>query len=110
MRVASRRGALEMRREIRLCDTATFARPCRARDFLGSSYTGRFTLEDGARQACLSPFHFNRLFTRAFGETPHEFVTRLRIDTAKRMLLTANQSVTEICFEVGYKSLGSFSA
>jgi AraC-like DNA-binding protein len=110
MRVASRRGAPEMRREIRLCDTATFARLRRARDFLGSSYTGRLTLEDGARQACLSPFHFNRLFTRAFGETPHEFVTRLRIDTAKRMLLTANQSVTEICFEVGYKSLGSFSA
>jgi len=109
MRVSSRRAGLAGRREIRLYDTTTFARLCRARDFLGASYRDRLTLEDGARQACLSPFHFNRLFAEAFGETPHEFVTRLRIETAKRLLLAENHSVTDICFDVGYESLGSFS-
>jgi AraC-like DNA-binding protein len=97
------------RRAIQLYDTTTFARLCRARDFLGASYRNRLTIEDGARQACLSPYHFNRLFAQAFGETPHEFVTRLRIETAKRLLLAENQSVTDICFDVGYESLGSFS-
>jgi AraC-like DNA-binding protein len=110
MRVSTRRSGLEVRREIRLYDTTTFGRLCRARDFLGESYRDRLTLEDGARQACLSPFHFNRLFVQAFGETPHEFVTRLRIETARRLLLAENQSVTDICFDVGYESLGSFSA
>jgi AraC-like DNA-binding protein len=94
---------------IQLYDTTTFARLCRARDFLGASYRNRLTLEDGAKQACLSPVHFNRLFAQAFGETPHEFVTRLRIETAMRLLLAENQSVTDICFDVGYESLGSFS-
>jgi hypothetical protein len=41
--------------------------------------------------------------------TPHEFVTRLRIDRAKKLLLAGNHSVTDICFDTGYESLGSFS-
>lgn len=103
------REDLVLRRDIRLCDPATFARLTRARDYLGACYRDRVTLEDAAREACLSPFHFNRVFTRAFGETPHEFVTRIRIDQAKKLLLAENQSVTDICFELGYESLGSFS-
>jgi AraC-like DNA-binding protein len=49
------------------------------------------------------------LFAGAFGETPHEFVTRRRIEEAKKLLLRDGDSVTEICFAVGYESLGSFS-
>jgi AraC-like DNA-binding protein len=66
-------------------------------------------LEQAAREACLSPFHFHRLFTSAFGETPHEFVTHRRLDLAKRLLAGGEMTVTEVCFEVGYSSLGSFS-
>jgi len=110
MRIHSRSAELATRREIRLYDATTFARLCRARDYLGARYRERVTLENAAREACLSPFHFNRLFTQAFGETPHEFVTRVRIDAAKRLLLSENDSVTEICLEVGYESLGSFSS
>jgi hypothetical protein len=73
-----------MRREIRLYDSVTFARLCRARDYLGDCYRDRVTLEKAAERAYLSPFHFNRLFAQAFGETPHEFVTRMRIEEAKR--------------------------
>jgi AraC-like DNA-binding protein len=98
------------RSHLRLCDAVTFARLSRARDYLGSCYCRHVTLQDAAREACLSPFHFNRVFARTFGETPHEFVTRRRIDQAKKLLLAGNQSVTDICFDLGYASLGSFSS
>ncbi|HUE22461.1 MAG TPA: AraC family transcriptional regulator [Bryobacteraceae bacterium] len=96
-------------RSVRLFDPGTFARLCHARDYLAAHYARPVFLEEAARQACLSPFYFNRLFTQAFSETPHEFITRQRIGQAKKLLLAGNHSVTEICFEVGYESLGSFS-
>lgn len=109
MRTTARRDEVAMQRKLRVLDAVTFARLCRARDYLGACYRDRITLQNAARQACLSPFHFNRLFTHAFGETPHEFVTRIRIDEAKKLLLAENHSVTDICFDIGYESLGSFS-
>ena len=87
----------------------TFRRLCRARDRLAAEYQARLSLELAAREACLSPFHFHRLFSSAFGESPHEFVTSRRMDLAKRLLASGEMSVTEVCFEVGYSSLGSFS-
>ncbi|HKD44711.1 MAG TPA: AraC family transcriptional regulator [Candidatus Angelobacter sp.] len=87
----------------------TFRRLCRARDLLATEYRNTLSLEQAARQACLSPFHFHRLFTSAFGETPHEFITHRRFALAKRLLAAGEKSVTEICFEIGYSSLGSFS-
>jgi len=87
----------------------TFLRLCRARDFMDSALDRKVLLEDAAREACLSPFHFHREFTRAFGETPRRFLTRRRIDRACSLLAKGGHSVTEVCFEVGYESLGSFS-
>ena len=110
MRDRVRRAELALRREPRLYDVTTFVRLCRARDYLGDCWRDRVTLENAAKEACLSPFHFNRVFTQVFGETPHEFVTKMRVEEAKKMLLAGDRSVTEICFEVGYESLGSFSA
>ena len=86
----------------------TFQRLCRGRDLLATEYQSRVLLEQAAREACLSEFHFHRLFRATFGETPHEFLTRLRLDRAKQML-ASESTVTEVCFEVGYESLGSFS-
>jgi AraC-like DNA-binding protein len=94
---------------VRPFDPGTFARLCRARDYLAAHYARPVFLPEAARQACLSPYYFNRLFTQAFNETPHEFVTRRRIERAKKLLLAGNHGVTEICFEIGYESLGSFS-
>jgi AraC-like DNA-binding protein len=94
---------------VRPFDPGTFARLCRARDYLAAHYARPVFLSEAARQACLSPFYFNRLFTQAFSQTPHEFTTRRRMEQAKKLLLAGNHSVTEICFEVGYASLGSFS-
>ena len=108
MRTPSRRAALATQRDPRLFDATTFARLCRARDYVGACYRHRVTLENAAREACLSPFHFSRLFVEAFGETPHEFTTRMRMEEAKKLLLADNHSVTSICMDVGYESLGSF--
>src|SRR3954452_3476038 len=92
-----------------LLDDETFRRLCRARDFAGASFREPVRLDELARMACLSPFHFHRLFTTTFGETPHGFLTRLRIDYAKQVLATDHLSVTDVCFGCGYASLGSFS-
>jgi AraC-like DNA-binding protein len=93
-----------------LADDVTFRRLCRARDYLAASYADPVTLERAAREACLSPFHFQRLFSRVFGETPHEFVTRRRLDVAQQLLAGGDLPVTEVCLQVGYSSLGTFSS
>jgi AraC family transcriptional regulator len=67
------------------------------------------TLEDMADTACLSPFYFNRIFHQVVGIPPCEFLATLRLQAAKRLLLTTSLSVTDICFEVGYIGLGSFT-
>src|SRR6266853_3083700 len=68
------------------------------------------TLEDLASVACLSPSHFHRVFRRLIGIPPGEFLAALRFQAARRLLLTTSLSVTEICFEVGYTSIGSFTS
>ena len=68
------------------------------------------TLEDLAEVACLSPYYFNRVFRRLIGIPPGEFLSALRFQTARRLLLTTPLSVTDICFRVGYSSTGSFTS
>jgi AraC-like DNA-binding protein len=67
------------------------------------------TLDDLAETAGLSPFHFARIFRSVAGVPPVEFQTALRFERARSLLLTSPASVTEICYEVGYGSLGTFS-
>jgi len=93
-----------------LVDDVTFRRLCRARDFLAASLAGPVTLDRAAREACLSPFHFQRLFARVFGESPHDFLTRRRMESAEALLAAGNLPVTDICLQVGYTSLGTFSS
>jgi AraC-like DNA-binding protein len=92
-----------------LINDETFRRLCRARDLLASAYQSQILLDAAAREACLSPFHFHRLFRSTFGETPHDFLTRRRMERARHLLASGEMTVTEVCFEVGYSSLGSFS-
>ena len=68
------------------------------------------TLEDLASVAYLSPSHFHRVFCRLIGIPPGEFLSALRFQAARRLLLTTSLSVTDICFEVGYTSTGSFTS
>lgn len=66
-------------------------------------------LDDIAQQVHLSRFYFLRLFQRHFYETPHQYLIRKRLDRARELLANSDLSVTEICFAVGFESLGSFS-
>ncbi|HVR98812.1 MAG TPA: AraC family transcriptional regulator [Thermoanaerobaculia bacterium] len=66
-------------------------------------------LERMAEMAGASPFHFLRIFRRFTGVPPVHFLHALRMEEAKRLLLTTDLSVTDICFEVGYNSLGTFT-
>src|SRR5256714_6205610 len=70
----------------------------------------QLTLEDLAAVAYLSPSHFHRVFCRLIGIAPGEFLSALRFQAARRLLVTTSLSVTDICFEVGYTSMGSFTS
>jgi AraC family transcriptional regulator len=67
-------------------------------------------LEAMAEIAHLSPYHFARTFRRVTGVPPGEFLGALRLERAKELLLTTDLSVSEVCFEVGYNSLGTFTS
>jgi AraC-like DNA-binding protein len=67
------------------------------------------SLEAMAEIACMSPFHFNRVFRTITGIPPGEFLATLRLNEAKRLLLTTSLSVTDVCFDLGYTSLGTFT-
>ncbi len=67
-------------------------------------------LEDLASVAYLSPSRFKHVFRHLIGIPPGEFLSALRLQAARRLLLTTTLSVTDICFEVGYNSMGSFTS
>jgi AraC-like DNA-binding protein len=94
-----------------MTDNALFLLPAlrRARDLIDRDYAEPLDLDAMASEAGYSRFHFARAFAVAYGETPRAYLTRRRIERAKTLLRTANLSVTEICFLVGFSSLGSFS-
>jgi len=62
-----------------------------------------------ARVAHVSPAHFSRQFRAVFGEPPHRYLQRRRVERAMEMLRESDKPVTEICFAVGFNSLGTFS-
>lgn len=80
-----------------------------AKLFIDGNFTEPIDLDLLSRQACLSRYHFHRLFTRIYRLTPHQYLTRKRIDQARKCLAGNELSVTEICNEVGFESIGSFS-
>ena len=87
-----------------------FRRLCQARDRLREVGEPCPSIADVARDVRISPFHFIRQFEAAFGVTPHQFRIHTRLDLAKRLLAMGQYSVTDVCMEVGFSSLGSFSA
>jgi AraC-like DNA-binding protein len=89
--------------------TESFVRLCRARDLLAEVHDHPLGIDAVAREAAMSPFHFIRQFNALFGYTPHQFRMRARLDRAKYLLALGNDSVTDVCLEVGFSSLGSFS-
>ncbi|MGW6455381.1 helix-turn-helix transcriptional regulator [Streptomyces sp. NPDC055078] len=82
----------------------------RARDTMDREYTRPLDVPALAAVALMSPGHFSRSFRAAFGETPYNYLMTRRIERAKALLRRGDLSVTDVCFEVGCTSLGSFSS
>jgi transcriptional regulator GlxA family with amidase domain len=85
-----------------------YRRLLRGRALLEASLDRPVRLGDAARAACLAPHHFLRLFAHAFGETPHQLRLRRRLETARRLLETTDQSITTIALDVGFGCASSF--
>src|SRR5215208_3221893 len=72
-------------------------------------YADALDVEWLARSVALSRAHFIRSFRATFGETPHRYLQRRRIERAMALLRNTDKPVTEICLDVGFTSLGTFS-
>lgn len=88
--------------------TAHYASVKRVIDVMHERLDEPFTLNDMSKIAYVSPYHFNRMFHQITGIPPCQFLYALRLETAKRLLLTTEVSVTDVCLDVGYNSLGTF--
>lgn len=84
-------------------------RMLRARDAMDRDYAKPLDIPTLARIAYVSEAHFIRTFRATFGETPHRYLQRRRVERAMFLLRETDRSVTEICFDVGFTSLGTFS-
>jgi transcriptional regulator GlxA family with amidase domain len=81
----------------------------RARDAMDLTYGQRLNIAALADIACVSQAHFIRAFRATFGETPHRYLQRRRVERALFLLRCTDRSITDICYDVGFASLGTFS-
>lgn len=81
----------------------------RVLEFIDARLADDISLRDLAAEACLSPFHFSRLFLGATGTTPHRYLTGRRVAAAKAMILCGETSLAQIAFDAGFGSQGSFT-
>ena len=93
-------------RDQRLAD---LVRLRRVRDRIDREYAQPLDVEALARGAHMSAGHFSREFRRAYGESPYSYLMTRRVERAMALLRRGDLSVTEVCFEVGCSSLGTFS-
>ncbi|MEU6886662.1 AraC family transcriptional regulator [Streptomyces viridosporus] len=87
----------------------TNRRMLRARDVMDRDYAQPLDVPALARVAHMSQAHFTRTFRATFGETPHRYLQRRRVERAMFLLRETDRSVTDISFEVGFTSPGTFS-
>jgi AraC-like DNA-binding protein len=82
----------------------------RARRLIEAQFADPLDITVLSAEARLSRYHFIRAFRRVFHDTPHQYLLRMRIQKARELLALSTMSVTDICFAVGFESLGTFSA
>ncbi len=86
-----------------------FVRLERGMAMIHGNLASPLTVSEIARTACLSPFHFHRLFAAAYGETPHRYITRLRLERAAALLHGSERGVADVALDCGFESVGSFT-
>src|SRR6476660_69627 len=80
-----------------------------ARDEMDRAYAEPLDVRTVAAVAHISEAHFSRCFRQVFGETPHRYLQRRRVERSMFLLRETDRSITDICFDVGFMSLGTFS-
>ena len=86
-----------------------YRRIVEAKLFIDRNYTQSIDVHAIANEACFSKYHFLRLFKKAYGKTPHQYLTSLRINEAKKQLSAPGVSVAQVCFALGFESQPSFT-
>ncbi|WP_448044477.1 helix-turn-helix domain-containing protein [Bradyrhizobium liaoningense] len=81
----------------------------RVTEFIAASVDRDFTVKELASVACMSPAHFSRSFKAATGSAPHEYVSRQRLDLAKRLLSTSDRPLVDIAYAAGFSSQPNFN-
>ena len=81
----------------------------RARDAMDRAFAQPLDVPAVAQVAHVSPAHFSRQFRATFGEPPHRYLQRRRVERAMELLRETERPITEICLDVGFNSLGTFS-
>jgi len=81
----------------------------RARDAMDRSYAESLDVRAVSAVACLSEAYFIRTFRSVFGETPHRYLQRRRVERSMFLLRETDRSVTDVCLDVGFTSLGTLS-
>lgn len=87
----------------------TDARLARVIEYMSTHFADPITLEQLAAEACVSKFHFTRLFTSKVGRTPFRFLIGLRLDVASRMLISTDLSIAQVAAACGFPTLSNFS-
>jgi AraC family transcriptional regulator len=89
--------------------TDLYKKISRAKEYIDANFTEPLTLEGISGEACISRYHFLRLFKDIFRETPYQYITTMRMRKAVVLLTSSEMPVTQICNEIGFDSLSSFS-
>jgi AraC-like DNA-binding protein len=85
-----------------------YRRIVQAKLYIDEHFQDKIDLDNISDKAFFSKFHFIRLFKNAYGKTPHQYLTRVRIEKSK-LLLAEGVSVSEVCYQVGFESVSSFT-
>lgn len=85
-----------------------YKRIVQAKMFIDEHFAEAIDVNDIADEAYFSKFHFIRIFKKTYGKTPHRYLTYVRMEKAKE-LLKSDKNVTDVCFEIGFDSLSSFT-
>jgi len=85
-----------------------YTRIVAAKLYIDKNFHQSISLDLISREACISRFHFHRLFTHVYHKTPHQYLTQKRIDLALELLQDEAMNIQEVCSSVGFESIGSF--
>jgi len=107
--VVTRHGPRANVNESRSIGTLTDARLARVMEYMSSHYAESLTLEQLAAEACISKYHFARLFRQKVGRSPHRYLMEIRLETARRMLLSSDATIAQVAAACGYPTATHFS-